>query len=193
MFGILRGWEVQAAGHRIGHALQLVLPRTKKVGNLPVMLGREVWWPAVSMDGSGYTHREHNIGHIPYGSLWALPPVEKGGPDLARLGLSERGMRLAECIRDYGLYVVDGGGATALRADQEFDSELTKELKAESAKFYRFIRLVENSVANTGKVVFQVGDAPTQPTGGNNRQIEKGGFPAGGGTPLAPNTAIDAK
>jgi hypothetical protein len=145
------------------------------------------------MDGSAYTNPKHNTGHVPYGSLWALPPVEKGGPDLSQLELSEKGRRLAECIRDYGLYAVDGGGATAIRADQDFDPELTRELKAESAKFYRHIRLVENSVPESGKVVFKVGDSATGPTGGPNRQIIAGGFPAGGGTPLAPNTAIDAK
>jgi hypothetical protein len=192
MFGILRGWEVKAPGHPIGHALQLVVPRTQKLGNMEIMLAREVWWPAVSMDGSAYTNPRHNTGHVPYGSLWALPPIAKGGPDLAKLGLSEKGRRLAECIRDYGLYVVDGGGATAIRADQDFEPELIKELKAESAKFYRFIRLVENSVPDAGKVVFKVGDSATQPSGGPSRQILAGGFPAGGGRPLAPNTAIDA-
>lgn len=192
MFGILRGWEVKATGHPIGHALQLVLPRTKPVGSTGIMLAREVWWPAVSMDGSAYKTAGHNIGQIPYGSLWALPPVEKGGPDLTKLGLSEKGLRLAECIRDYGLYPVDGGGATALRADQDFDDALVKELKAESAKFYKYIRLVVNSVPEEGKVVFKVGDTLTQPTGGRYTQIVPGLFPAGGGTPLAPNTAIDA-
>lgn len=190
MFGILRGWEVRATGHPIGHALQLVVPRTKPVGSLPIMLGREVWWPAVSMDGSGYTNPLHNTGHVPYGSLWALPPVDKAGPDLGTLGLSEKGRRLAECIRDYGIYVVDGGGATALRADQEVDDELAKELKAESAKFYHYLRLVENSVPAAGKVVFRPGDTATKPTGSANLQIIPGSFPAGGGTPLAPNTAI---
>lgn len=193
MFGLLRGWEVKAAGHPIGHALQLVLPRTKPVGNARIMLAREVWWPAVSMDGSAYSNPQHNTGHIPYGSLWALPPVEKGGPDLAQLGLSEQGRRLAECIRDYGLYAVDGGGATAIRADQDFSPELLKELKAETAKFYRFIRLVENSVPEEGKVVFRVGDSATRPTGGPHRQILPGAFPAGGGRPLAPNTAIQSR
>jgi hypothetical protein len=193
MFGILRGWEVKATGHPIGHALQLVLPRTQKVGSMDIMLAREVWWPAVSMDGSAYTRAQHNTGHIPYGSLWALPPVEKGGPDLSKLGLSEKGRRLAECIRDYGIYAVDGGGATALRADQDFEPELTKELKSESAKFYMHIRMVVNSVPEAGKVVFKVGDSATRPTGGPNRQIIAGEFPAGGGTPLALNTAIDGK
>ena len=52
------------------------------------------------------------------------------------------------------------------------------------------IRPVVNSVAKGGKVVFKVGDSATRPTGGPNRQIIAGELPTGGGTPLAPNTAI---
>lgn len=192
MFGILRGWEVKANGNPIGHALQMVLPRTPNHMQGRILLGREVWWPAVSMDGSAYTNPQHNTGHVPYGSLWAIPPVEKGGPDLAQLGLSEMGLRLAECLRDYGAYAVDGGGATALRADQDFDETLAKELKAETAKFYKYLRLVTNSVPEQGKVKFNVRDTRTAATGGRHRQLVPGQFPAGGGTPLAPNTAIDA-
>jgi len=192
MFGILRGWEVKAKGHPIGHALQMVLPRTPNHMQGKILLGREVWWPAVSMDGSAYTNPQHNTGRVPYGSLWAIPPVEKGGPDLAQLGLSEMGLRLAECLRDYGAYAVDGGGATALRADQDFDETLAKELKAETAKFYKYLRLVTNSVPEQGKVKFNVRDTRTAATGGRQRELVPGQFPAGGGTPRAPNTAIDA-
>ncbi len=188
MFGILRGWEVRKTGHPIGHALQMTLPR--KPENNCMMLGREVWWPAVSMDGGAYKIASNNTGHIPYGSLWALPPVEKGGPDLAALGLSEKALRLAECIRDYRIYIVDGGGQPTLRADQDFDAELLRELRESSAKYYRYIRLVENSVPDNGKVKYKAGDAPAAPSGGEHRQILPGEFPAGGGTPLAPNTAI---
>lgn len=189
MFGILRGWEVKAAGHPISHALQMVLP--SRPGDFAPMLGREVWWPAVSMDGFSYRNAETNVGPIAYGSLWAIPPVEKGGPDLAALGLSEAGLRLAECIRDYGIYAVDTGQSPSLRADQEFDETLRNELRAQSALFYKYIRLVENSVPEEGKIRFNVGDSRTNPTGGSNRQLVPGGFPAGGGQPLAPNTAID--
>ena len=189
-FGILRGWEVKKEDHPIGHALQMVLPRTSDSASNT--LGREVWWPAVSMDGSAYNNPSHNTGNIPYGSLWAIPPVSKGGPDLDKLGLSEKGKRLAECIRDYGIYVVDGGGNPTLRADQDFSSALRNELVTETRKFYKYIRLVVNSVPDEGKVIFNVDDNPLNPTGGPNKQIIPGDFPAGGGTPLAPNTAIDA-
>jgi hypothetical protein len=188
-FGILRGWELKKEGHRIGHALQMVLPRLPD--NSVMMLSREVWWPAVGMDGSAYTKATHNTGNIPYGSLWAVPPVSKGGPDLTKLGLSEMGLRLAECMRDYGIYVVDGGGSPSLRCDQGVD-DIHAELVASTRAIYKHIRLVVNSVPDRGKVIYNVGDSGVNPTGGPNKQIVAGDFPAGGGDPLAPNTAIDA-
>ena len=190
-FGILRGWEVKKEGHPIGHALQMVIPCLPE--NFAMMLGREVWWPAVGMDGHSFINAEHNTGNIPYGSLWAIPPVSKGGPDLETLGLTERGKRLAEAIRDYGIYVVDCGARPSIRCDQSFSETLRSELGMETRKFYKYIRLVLNSVPEEGKVKFNFGDKLLNPTGGPNKQIIPGDFPAGGGEPLAPNTAIDAR
>ena len=187
-FGILRGWEVKKTGHPIGHALQMVLPRLPS--HFAMMLGREVWWPAVGMDGNAYTTEENNTGNIPYGSLWAIPPESKGGPDLDTLGLTERGKRLAEALRDYGIYAVDGGAAVAIRCDQNFSEALRLELVNETRKFYPYLRMVLNSVPDEGKVVFNVGDRGWAPSG-PVKQVIRGEFPAGGGTPLAPNTAID--
>jgi hypothetical protein len=56
--------------------------------------------------------------------------------------------------------------------------------------FYKYLRMVVNSVPEGGKVKFNGGDSRTAPTGGPNRQLVVGAFPAGGGRPLAPNTAI---
>ena len=186
-FGILRGWEVKKTGHPIGHALQMVVPARQA----PIMMAREVWWPAVGMDGFAYTTEEYNTGNIPYGSLWAIPPEDKGGPDLTTLGLTEKGMRLAETIRDYGIYVVDAGSHPSIRCDQNFSESLRNELLEETRKFYPYIRMVLNSVPDEGKVVFNVGDRGWAPSG-PNKHIIAGEFPAGGGEPLAPNTAIDA-
>ncbi len=191
-FGILRGWEVTKEGQPIGHALQLSLPGDSREGD-NLMLGRDVWWPAVSMDGWVLRDSTSNTGNIPYGSLWAIPPVEKGGPDLDKLGLTEAGRKLAECIRDYGMYVVDNAASPAIRADQDFSESLRNELMEETRKIYPYIRMVLNSVPEEGKVRFNVGDNPLHPTGGPNKQIIPGDFPAGGGEPLAPNTAIDAR
>ena len=189
-FGLLRGWEIAKKGHPIGHALQVVLPRYPE--HFAMMLGREVWWPAIGMDGNAYSTAEHNTGNIPYGSLWAIPPQDKGGPDLSTLGLTEKGKRLAEAIRDYGIYVVDGSSFPSIRCDQDFTAAVREELANETRKFYKYVRLVLNSVPDDGKVKFNVGDAHWRPTGGEYTRIIPGEFPAGGGEPLAPNTAIDA-
>ena len=186
-FGILRGWEVKKTGHPIGHAIQIVVPARQA----PIMMAREVWWPAVGMDGFAYTTAEYNIGNIPYGSLWAIPPVSEGGPDLDTLGLTEKGRRLAQAFRDYGAYVVDDGNHPSIRCDQNFSESLRNELVEETRKFYPYIRMVLNSVPDEGKVVFNVGDRGWAPSG-PVKQVIRGEFPAGGGTPLAPNTAIDA-
>ena len=186
-FGILRGWEVKKTGHPIGHAIQIVIPAIKA----PVMLGREVWWPAVGMDGFAYTNASYNTGNIPYGSLWAIPPVSEGGPDLDTLGLTEKGLRLAQAFREYGAYVVDNGDHPSIRCDQDFTQELRTELVNETKKFYPHLRMVLNSVPDNGKVIFNVGDKGWAPSG-PIKQIIAGEFPAGGGEPLAPNTAIDA-
>ena len=173
------------------YSLQMVVPCLPE--HFAMMLGREVWWPAVGMDGHAHIHAEHNTGNIPYGSLWAIPPVSKGGPDLDALGLTEKGKRLAEVIRDYGIYVVDCGAAPSIRCDQNFSEAVRNELMMETRKFYKYFRLVLNSVPEEGKVKFYFGDTPSNPTGGPNKQIIPGVFPAGGGTPLAPNTAIKAR
>ena len=66
-------------------------------------------------------------------------------------------MRLAEAIRDYGMYVVDNGGASSIRGDQDYTSELRAEIVNETRKFYKYVRLMINSVPEEGKVKFNVG------------------------------------
>ena len=95
----------------------------------------------------------------------ALPPPAKGGPDLDSLGLTDRGKRLAEAVRDYGIYAVDTGACPALRADQYVLD--TGELKAALSRIYPYIRRVLNN------------DVLGTPT-------------AGGGAGIAPNCANDA-
>ena len=160
-FGLLRGHEANTAGHAIGHALQIVLPRKPGCN---VMLSRSIVLPATDRDGTALSEG-NNTGNIPYGGLLALPR----SVNLETLGLSEPGRRLAEAIRDYGIYVVDGGGCTAaaLRTDQTVSTTVAGQLRADIKKFHRFIRLVRNN------------DVLGSPV-------------AGGGTPLAPNCAYDA-
>ena len=88
---------------------------------------------------------------------------------IAGLGLSEAGVRLAEAIQSYGIYVGDGGGCTAgaLEADQHVLLEVKKKLRADIRKIYPLMRRVMNN------------DVMGSPT-------------AGGGEPLGPNCGFDA-
>lgn len=161
-FGILRGEEANVAGRPIQHALQMIAPRKPGCFNL---LSKEVILPAVSMDGNA-DEAPYNQGKLPYGTLLAIPPESKGGPKLESLGLSESGLRLARAVRDYGIYLVDGGGCgPAIRADQNVDKRL---FMSDIPKFYGHIRVVSNSEWNRSQVA------------------------TGGGEPIAPNCAFDA-
>ena len=162
LFGILRGDEINNAGRKVEHALQMILPAAPS--HCAMMMGREIVLPATS--GDGYMNKPgYNLGNIPYGALMALPPPAKGGPNLDALGLTARGKRLAEAVRDYGIYAVDTGNCPALRADQYVQN--TSELMAALSKIYPHIRRVLNN------------DVLGTPT-------------AGGGAGIAPNCAVDA-
>ena len=160
-FGVLRGFEMNTPGHRIEHALQIVLPR---IQGCRIMLSRDIVLPATDRDQTA-TAAGNNTGNIPYGGLLALPP----SVNIASLNLSEPGRRLAEAIRNYGIYAIDGGGcnAGALRADQTVSASIRSQLRSDIAKIYPHIRLVLNN---------NVLGSPT----------------AGGGTALARNCAFDA-
>jgi len=161
LFGILRGDEINNPGRKVEHALQMVLPASSS--GCAMMLSREIVLPATS--GDGFMNQPgYNLGNIPYGALMALPPPAKGGPNLDALGLSARGKRLAEAVRDYGIYAVDTGNCPALRADQYVQN--TGELTAALSKIYPYIRRVLNN------------DVLGSPT-------------AGGGSAIAPNCAIE--
>jgi hypothetical protein len=159
-FGILRGHEINVPGHKIEHALQMVVPAR---AGCAVMLSKDIKLPATSRDGFA-SDPKNNTGNIPYGGLMALPP----NVDIGKLGLSEPGRRLAEGIRNYGIYVVDNGGcgAGALRADQNINSQVMSQLARDIPKIYPYIRMVLNN------------DVLGNPV-------------AGGGTALAPNCAFD--
>lgn len=162
---LLRGHEVNTPGFRIQHALNITLPARPK-GHCAQMLSKDIIWPASSRDGFA-SNPENNNGHIPYGGLLAIPPVSKGGPNLDSLGLSEPGRRVAQALRDYGMYVMDTSDCPAMRGDQYINSSVILLIKADLKKIYRFIRMVKNT--SSGQVV------------------------KGGGEPLAPNCAFDAK
>ncbi len=79
-----------------------------------------------------------------------------------------------------------GTSASGVAAPFGILSELTEATRT----IYPHVRMVLNSVPEEGKVKFRVGDRMTTPTGGPNKQIIPGEFPAGGGTPLAPSRAM---
>jgi len=162
LFGLLRGNEINRSNKKVEHALQMILP--SRASHCAMMMSRQVVLPATS--GDGYMNDPgNNLGNIPYGALMALPPPAKGGPNLESLGLSDRGKRLAEAVRDYGIYAVDTGDCPALRADQFVQN--TAELKTALTKIYPYIRRVlNNDVLGTAT--------------------------AGGGAGIAPNCANDA-
>ena len=161
LFGLLRGDEINNPAKKVEHALQMILPSAPS--HCAMMMSREIVLPATS--GDGYMNKPgYNLGNIPYGALMALPPPAKGGPNLDALGLTARGKRLAEAVRDYGIYAVDTGNCPALRADQYVQN--TGELTSALSKIYPYIRRVLNN------------DVLGTPT-------------AGGGGAIAPNCAIE--
>lgn len=154
----LRGFEVNTVGFKIQHALNVTI--------LTIMAGTDIVWPAATRDGFCST-AGLCTGHIPYGALFAIPPVSKGGPDLNSLGLSEPGKRVAEALRDYGMYFYDTGGSVNMRTDQDISSQVASQVKADLTKLYNYFRMVKNNSADQTA--------------------------SGGGTPLAPNCAFDAQ
>lgn len=184
--GALQPWKLETPGHQIGHALQLVLPR-KPRHHQPMLISKDVQWPATTGDGSA-TDPKDNLGLIPYGALMAIPPVDRGGPDLEAMDLSEPGLRLAEALRDYGAYVIDGGQMPIIRTTGNFSSDLFEKIhfrnSRDLAKIYQAMRLVRNSVQGATATVYE--------TARGTGFIGTHTWPAGGGEPLAPNTAIDA-
>ncbi len=190
MWGALQPWSLEKPDHAIGHALQILLPRHSRRGaHQPQLISKEIQWPATTGDGSA-GHPNENLGYIPYGGLMAIPPVEKGGPDLNKLGLSPPGLRLAEALRDYGAYVVDGGQMPIIRTTANFSPSLHDQLHHTKTddlkKIYREMRLVKNSVIGA---TARMRDNPDR---GQEGFIGTPTWPAGGGEPLAPNTGMDA-
>ena len=123
-------------------------------------------WPATGVDGC-VKQRGCTSGTIPYGALFAIPPIERGGPDLNTLGLSEPGLRLAKALRDYGNYVQDKGANLTLPADQHVNPTLIPTLNRDLNIVQPYLRMVTN-----------------------NLRDQKA---SGGGSPRAPNCAYDAR
>lgn len=157
-FGILRGAEFNTPGIKIQHALQMAVDAR---GSCGMMLGQKIVWPASSKDG--FCSKAGNCtGPLSYGSLLAIPP----GVNVTKLGLSEPGARLAQALKEYGVYVVDNSQCPIMRADQYLNNSVRSKLITDMRKLYPLLRQIKNNVP--------------------------GQIASGGGTPLAPNCAFDA-
>jgi len=141
----LRAWDIRAG--RIRHALTFLLP-FGRLKHGPV-------WPSAREDYWGF--RDYT-GHVPIGTLIAIPPdVDIGG-----LGLSPGGVVLARALQDYGAYCDDSVGTDGIVISAEGASEGLPELADMRRDFpviRRYLRVVLNNARAT---------------------------PGGGGTPRAP-------
>ncbi len=160
LFGIIRGKELETPGYKIEHITQLSLNgKADQPG--PMQLNKNEVWPSSGHD-SFCAEPKNCVGPIPYGSLLAIPRKI----DLTKLGLSDRGYRLALAWQQYGIYVIDGSTGPNIRADQfvKNPAALTKEIRE---KIWKYVRVVKNN--------------------------KKDQLASGGGKPIAPNCAVDAR
>jgi hypothetical protein len=128
--GVLRAWEMRE-GH-IDHALTFLLP----VGRLkhgPV-------WPSGREDFWGF--RDYT-GHVPIGTLIAIPP----SVDLGKLGLSAGGLALGRALQAYGAYCDDSVGTDGIVLSAEAASEGSEPL-IEMRRDFPLLRLYLRVVLN---------------------------------------------
>lgn len=171
---ILRGREINpgAGAPPIQHCLHIAMGR--RPDHDYMQLSREVIWPANGTDGDAFKIVDgkyvNNNGSVAYGTLYAIPTIEKGGPDfntIASISTPQQ-RRYAQCARDYGIYVVDGGVNMSMRGDPGIDPGVRSSL-------------------TTGAFASWFVDALRMVT--NNQQSQD---TAGGGEPLANNCAYNS-
>lgn len=153
---IVRGAEVNpVSAPPIQHALGMF------VGGLPshsaMQASRNFIWPANGVDGYIISNPAAGQGHIDYGTLFAIPTPDKGGPVLETLngiapgfgaGTPQR-LRFAKMARDYGLIMVDTGDNTGFRGDQYVNESIRTNLMASTAVWIPHLRRVTNNVKGT--------------------------------------------
>lgn len=137
------------ADYRIRHGFGWALWRNKKntdnagVPENAAIIGRTIQWPAVAGDSN---YQTENNGLIPYGANLALPPLNKGGPNIDSLGLTILGKRLAYALRDYGSFIVDGGSSLAMRG--ESGAQNITELREQLTILRQHLRVITNNFQN---------------------------------------------
>ena len=159
-------WNDASAG-KCEHMLGIALGASSS-HSVGAQLGKTFVWPATSGDW----HMATNGGVIPYGTILAIPPPEKGGPNpVTDLGIpandtTSAKSRLYWQARNYGWVVVDIGDVPVFRCDQVLNESTRSALQTAARQLYPYLRAITNVGA----------------TGSN---------PIGGGSPLAPNCAFN--
>ncbi len=139
--GLLRGAIANKPGEPFGHAVAIELTARQ--------LSQTRVQPASCMD---YSYKI-NAGNIPYGAVFAIPPVSKGGCKIEEMGLSEPGKRLAIALRDFGAIVSDRrGSGVAIEADQDLSDTVGTQLKTDFNKLLKCLKMVTNYDPNTQQV-----------------------------------------
>jgi hypothetical protein len=161
LFGLIRGHEVNVPGYKMQHVFTVALPHKFKGCRVDMFDNRAVW-PATSIDTFCVNNPSLCPGPIPYGALLALPP----SANVAGLGLSEPGKRMAEALRNYGAYTVDSSDCPTMRADQYVTPANVNAIRSDMRKLYPLLQMVLNN--------------------------EKDQTASGGGTPRAENCAFDS-
>lgn len=183
--GTIRKHEFETPGLVIGHAHHIALPWTAP----NAFLNRRFQLPAVCTDGFAETNS--TTAPCAYGELLAIKASRLSAVLTAINGMSvssaakEMLGRYATAFCHYGIYVVDSAGQISFRADGVLDATL-------KAAFVSFIRTI--LWADLYRVTNSVTGATGTVTAGAVLTGSAGTltYPAGGGTPLAANTAWDA-
>ncbi|MBK8200619.1 MAG: hypothetical protein IPK75_19970 [Acidobacteria bacterium] len=143
----LFGFEINPAdGPPIQHPMGLILGRFDAPTHAANQLAKVFIWPASSTDT---LNANSNKGSIPYGRLFAIPPVSKGGPNFDSLSFinTPQRRRYAQALREYGLYVVDGGQDNSQRADQYLDGGVRTSIMTMNSQLKQYLRPVLNNNA----------------------------------------------
>lgn len=152
---IVRGAEVNpVSGPPIQHAVGLIV--WGRATHPHQQASRNFIWPANGVDGY-ITDPGNGLGHIDYGTLFAIPTPDKGGPNLDTYpgiapgfgaGTPQR-LRFAKQLRDYGMIMMDTGGDPSFRGDQYVDPGVKTSLNGASAIWLPLLRRVTNNVEGT--------------------------------------------
>ena len=127
--GLIRKGEVTQG--KIPHALSCLVSRR--------LLAPRCVWPA-----SAFDMNDRYEGSIPMGALLAIPPEVH----VDKLGLSKKGLVIAQTLQEYGAYVVDRGGDGGVTIKAALDA--ADAMYADSWKDMGILIKVLQQVTNNG-------------------------------------------